>query len=204
VLANFVLLGLTFHSERFWAVLRPFLYLAAAAETRDLLVRLARARSLRRLPAAGLAALCTLAVVRFALTASDHLRLGTATAGERRSFAILADRTPARAVIVSDLSAQVALYAGRRAVRLPPQPDQLLELCALRGIDHVLFGPRLGEAGYDARGLPASARPYRRYAGFRESARFQAFFAPAARLPGGATLYRRRAAGGAAGVQSAP
>ena len=109
------------------------------------------------------------------------------------SFEELARRTPAVAVVASDLSERVALYARRRALRLPLRPAQFLALHADHlPVDYVLLSPAIAGLRAPAGGTRLHQRYRRRYLRLVASPEFDAAYALVAPLPDGSLLFARR------------
>jgi hypothetical protein len=193
--ANFAALCITFHTERFYAVPRVLLVVAAVCELALAAERGTATPTRRRLVAACAATLALLAVARYAGLAREYAERAPrpSAAPEPRAWALLARDLPPGAIVASDQSERVALHAGRRSVRIPLDPAQLLELDEryLR-IDYVVLGPAIEGLGTPRQRVPIAYRKYRAWAGFTRSPAFERRFRRERRLPNGLVVYARR------------
>jgi hypothetical protein len=192
--ANFGVMAFSFHTERFYTVPRALLTLAAVCEFALLAAR-APASPWRRNAARVLAmATALFAVARFGMLLSEQRGRPERPPSDRRAYALLTRELRPGAIVASDVSERVALHAQRRSVRLPLDPEQLLELDAeLLRIDHLVLGPVIERLGERQRRVPIPYRKYRAWSGFAESPEFQQRFERVRELPNGLVLYTRRA-----------
>jgi hypothetical protein len=144
--ASFVAVSFAFHSPRFYDPLRSLPYLLLLAGTA------AAVRWVHRtIPTLTPWRTGMFIVLLAAGTFAPEIREGPLP-GRYRSvkpvrtevLATLPTRLPSGTVVVSDLSAKVAIHAGMRTIRLPQEPEDLFTLDSEYGlVDAILLSPRV-------------------------------------------------------------
>ncbi len=176
LLANFFLVSLIYHRQRYYDTMIPLLIIVLVQRVGWMLGRIRPAAG-HRASRAVFVLLLILAGGRLFATLAEHRSFPGAVDADLRSYEILRDLIGEGSVVISDLSAEVVLYNGNRTVRLPAHPEQILEIDAgYLPLDNVLISQRF-------------LRP--RYRSFIESEDFLSRFELEARLPNEALLFRK-------------
>ncbi len=126
-LANFLMVSTTYHRPRYYETLFAFLVIVLARRIWWLVEWLSSRRptTAKRWQTVAAALLFTLAGARAVATWADH---ATRQPASDLPFRALAEMTSSEDVIVSDLSLEITLHNGNRTVRLPSNPDDVLEI----------------------------------------------------------------------------
>ncbi len=180
VLANFFLVSTTYHKPRYYEAVTPFLIIILIARFWWLIGLLGRRATMARHRAAPIffVLLLVLGAVRGLTTFIEHKTVPDRDPADRRSFEVLRQTLDAQAVIISDLSLEITLFTGRRTVRTPRDPLEVLEIDRdFIAIDAVVLSPRIR----------------RRYRRLLESEAFRRRYGVREELPNGASFYRRSA-----------
>lgn len=191
---TFLLFCVVFHLPRFYAPLRPLLYVGASAAVFESCRRVLPQNwgALRYAPAA-LLALAMAIQGGFVHEAANRPRdpdtqhFPPVQPFDRLAFEAIAETVPEEAVIASDMSTEIAALSQRRTLRLPHSPEDLGRIDAeYMQIDWLVLGRRVLTwrqvySGYGA------------WAGHAASAEFAGSHRLEGELPNGWRLYRRRA-----------
>ncbi len=182
---NFFTVSLAFPLDRFFLPTRPLLCLMAAGCLATL-IRLITAHSpwVRR----GVAAL---ALGALAIPAFQAVARHQESPRRVASLEGVLEVCEPGSVIASDLSHRIALETPHRALRLPANPEELLEIDQeyLR-LDYVLLSAKLMTGAKTKK--EAHFNAFETYRKFVRSSEFRSRYEEVPDLPGNTTLFRRR------------
>jgi 4-amino-4-deoxy-L-arabinose transferase-like glycosyltransferase len=189
ILSTIFVISLTVYSVRSYVMFRPLVTLIAITELLLLIERFVPSPYLRN---ALLGVLVLLAAYQLLVTLSDHQAIpAPISAFDQKAYQIVDRKTGPEALIASDISEQVSLLADRRALRLPADPSELLQIDRdYISVDYVLLSKNLLEsnAAEDESGYHET---YSDYLAFASSPAFLRVFQLDERLPNGSVLYRK-------------
>ena len=189
---NFVVCGMVFHCARFYVIFRPLIFVVAINAMFCLLKGINAHGYPRALKPAGIGLLVLLGLFKLYCVVSEHKAVPERGRGDLAFYESLAGSIGEDCVIASDISYKVSLYAGRRSVRLPADPNDLLEIDnKYLPIDYVLLSHRIVSPPTDMTNTSAAIRRYRRYAEFATSQNFRNKYQIAARQPLGILFVKR-------------
>ncbi|MEM7581919.1 MAG: glycosyltransferase family 39 protein [Acidobacteriota bacterium] len=175
LLANFFLVCLIYHRQRYYDTMIPLLIIVLVQRLVWLMDGILPAA--RRWQQGVLLVLLALSVGRLGHTLNEHAAAPGVPEADRQTYARLDQLIADDRVVLSDLSGQVTLYNGNRTVRTPANPREILEIDAdYLTIDYVLISQRFMRPAYEV---------------FLASPEFLERFEPSASLPNGALLFRK-------------
>ncbi len=189
---SFVAVSLAFHSARFYDPLRSLPYLLLLAGTAAALGWVHR-----NIPTLTPWRTGLIIALLAAATFAPEIREGPLPSRYRRVRAVrdepiasLSTRLPAGTVVVSDVSAMVAIHAGMRTIRLPQEPDDLFTLDREYGlVDAVVLSRRVFSDDESDRTVFAN---YYKYSDVVDSPAFQSHWEEVEPVAGGLRLFIRR------------
>ncbi|HEX6302975.1 MAG TPA: hypothetical protein VFZ76_02230, partial [Anaerolineales bacterium] len=112
---------------------------------------------------------------------------------DQRTYEILARKTGEDALIASDISEHISMFAARPSLRLPAEPAELLLIDRdYIHVDFVLLSKDLSSGGSVEDDDPGYHETYQDYVAFTASPEFLALYRLEERLPNGSVLYRRK------------
>ena len=180
-LANFFMVCTTYHRPRYYETLIPFIIVLMSRRTWWLIEMILpwRGPRAKRWAAVVVGSIFLLGGYRVFTTFRDHARYAASQPHADPSFPELAEITGPEDVIASDLSLEITVHNGNRTVRLPAEPDDLLEIDReYLALDCLVISEHV-----------ARRHPYE---GFLESERFQQNFRQTERLSNGARVFCKR------------
>jgi hypothetical protein len=191
IIATFLLISLTVYSVRSYLMFRPLIYIVALAEIDSLLRRIRPPVAFVRLVPALLA---LLAIWQFGAALAAHRSSRPAeSVHDENAYAALRAKLDRQAVVAADISEKISLRAGVRTVRLPAEPQELLEIDRdYLPIDYVLFSKDLWNSSLADASETSYHETYPDYVDFAASDPFLETFTFAERLPNGAMLFRKK------------
>ena len=190
ILATFFLVSLTVYSVRSYLVFRPLILILAASEIVRLLESALRSPALRKVI---IILILVMGVVRLGQLAVEHRnRPSLYSFFEYRTYQMLTREFDPHSLVASDISEQLSLYTGRRTLRLPADPQELLAINQeYLPVDYVLISKDLW-TGSSAVDEPNYHETYQDYLPFIESTEFLSAYNFDTRLPNGAILFIRK------------
>ncbi len=189
VFVNFIVVSLTFPSERFYVIFYPPIIILFFQEL-FFLLRWVISQQRRKLLFSILAFLIAIGLIRFTFSVINTQNDPPYAAIEQRSYEILSDLTDPQCVIASDICHKITLYNGNRTVRLPSKPEELLEISHVYlPIDYVVFSESIIHAHPSNR--PSLFETYGNYRSFRKSKEFLEEFEFVRKLFNGAEVYQK-------------
>lgn len=195
ILATFVVISLTVYSVRSFVMFRPLLLIIGSyALTRLLDGNLRRPR----VRIAIYALLILLAAYQLTSLAVEHKNSTPPISQfDQRTYEILSRKTGEDALIASDISEQISLFAERRTLRLPADPEDLFRIDGdYIPVDFVLLSRNLSTGGSVEDDDPGYHETYHDYVAFTASPEFLDLYSLEERLPNGSVLYRKVAPDG--------
>jgi 4-amino-4-deoxy-L-arabinose transferase-like glycosyltransferase len=191
ILATFLLISLTVYSVRSYVMFRPLIIMIGINEIIALIRRTFASRTIR----IGISTLLLLlAGYMLVSAASDHRDIPAPLSQfDQKAYDILNGRTEEGSLIGSDISEQVSLFTGRRTLRLPAEPAELLEIdMEYIQVDYVLLSRDLMIGSYAEDNDPGYHETYQNYEEFSRMPEFLDVYFLDERLPNGSLLFRRK------------
>jgi 4-amino-4-deoxy-L-arabinose transferase-like glycosyltransferase len=190
IVATFAVISLTVYSVRSYVMFRPLLLIVGGYALLGLLDRTFQPGGLRSL-LYGL--LILVAGYQLASAALDHKNsLPPFSQFDQRSYEFITRQTGEDALIASDISEQISLFAGRRTLRLPAEPAELLSIDRdYIAVDFVLLSKDLSSGGSIEDDDPGYHETYQDYVAFTSSPEFLERYRLEEHLPNGSVLYQR-------------
>jgi 4-amino-4-deoxy-L-arabinose transferase-like glycosyltransferase len=191
ILANFLTVSLVLFYDRFFEFLYPFIIVIALQEGYLLLQAAIPARGRTAALKAVTVLLLVAGLVRAREVSMRYAGSQPMESADAATFQILADLIEPDSVVASDISHKITLYDDLLTVRLPVNPDELLDISQnYLPIDYVVFSSKITDA--DPRTHSTMFGNYTGYQGFMRSAAFLQNYELVRKLPNGAVLYRQR------------
>lgn len=190
ILATFLLISLTVYSVRSYVMFRPLIIMIGINEIIFLIRRTFASRTIH----IGISTLLLLLAGYMLVTATiDHKVIPAPLSQfDQKAYEILNRRTEEGALIASDISEQVSLFTGRRTLRLPAEPAELLEIdMEYIQVDYVLLSRDLMIGSYAEDNDPGYHETYQNYEDFSTRPEFLEIYSLDERLPNGSLLFRR-------------
>jgi hypothetical protein len=192
LLLTFLLISLTVDSVRYYLLFRPLILVVAFSE---LFFFISRRTSL---PAVLLTALPLITLgtglIWLAVQVYQHTVLPPVQSRfALRTYEALREKASRETVIASDISERISLFTGARTIRLPDDPNDLLEIDReFLQVDYVLFSRDLSRTDPAGKDSEEEAGLYLDYLDFVEKPEFLEQFSFDEELPHGELLYKRR------------
>ena len=191
ILATFLLISLTVYSVRSYVMFRPLIVIMGTNE----LIMLLRSTFGFRSIQVGLSTLLVLLAGYLLVSATiDHKDIPAPLSQfDQKTYDIVNRRTEEGSLIASDISEQVSLFTGRRTLRLPAEPAELLEIdTEYIQVDYVLLSRDLMIGSYAEDNEPGYHETYQDYEEFSTKPEFLDVYFLDERLPNGSLLFRRK------------
>jgi hypothetical protein len=191
ILATFLLISLTVYSVRSYVMFRPLIVIMGTNE----LIMLLRSTFAFRSIQVGLSTLLVLLAGYLLVSATiDHKDIPAPLSQfDQKTYDIVNRRTQEGSLIASDISEQVSLFTGRRTLRLPAEPAELLEIdTEYIQVDYVLLSRDLMIGSYAEDNEPGYHETYQDYEEFSTMPEFLDVYFLDERLPNGSLLFRRK------------
>ena len=182
ILANFLVLGLGRHEPRFYIICRPFVLIVGLVSFVGIISSMLKQK---RMVLKGLTiCLFIFGFVQFSLSAVTYRHMPSNYSVDIESYTMVAESAPAESIIASDASYKVSLHATRRALRLPTNPKELLEINEKYiSVDFVLL------TGCSV--VPGSEEGHSTYCRFVSTPEFLSVFKLIKQLPNGALFFKK-------------
>ncbi len=175
-LINFLIVCVIYHRQRYYDILIPFLVIVIVRRIWWLIELAAPFRS-RVTGYSILVLLFVAAAVRATSTLVEHASLPAADPLDARSYQELSELVGDDSIVASDVSAKVTLFNGNRSVRLPNDPEEILEINQRYiALDYVLASEGFQRPGFRT---------------FTQSEGFRSQYHLVRRLPNRSLLYKR-------------
>jgi len=191
ILATFLLISLTVYSVRSYVMFRPLIVIMG---TNELIILLRSTFAFRPIQV-GLNTLLVLLAGYLLVSATiDHKDIPAPLSQfDQKTYDIVNRRTQEGSLIASDISEQVSLFTGRRTLRLPAEPAELLEIdTEYIQVDYVLLSRDLMIGSYAEDNEPGYHETYQDYEEFSTKPEFLDVYFLDERLPNGSLLFRRK------------
>jgi hypothetical protein len=191
ILGTFLLISLTVYSVRSYLMFRPLIYIVALAEIDWLLSRIRPNVIPARLV---IVLLALIAIWTFGTSIVTHKsNRPSESVHDANTYAVLRAKVGSEAVVAADISEKISLHVGSRTVRLPAEPEELLEIDQVYlPIDYILFSKDLWNSSLADETETSYHETYADYVDFASSTRFLETFTFDQRLPNGAILFRKK------------
>jgi hypothetical protein len=196
LLLNFLAVSPAIHLRRFYDPFRPLLILggvlALAEFCRSIELPERSARAEQHLLSLLLFASLAQGAAVLTYRHDDSSRLDA----ERPAYDSLGSLVPPDAVVASDASEKVSLLTDRRAIRLPYNPPELLEIHEdYLDLDYILLSPKVFQPPAEKRGSSTLFATYEAYGPFSRSKPFLERYRMVSQGADGSVLYASRSVG---------
>ena len=190
LMATFLLVCLTVFSARYYLPFHPVIILLGIAWLFKLLDRLTLATTGQWVILVGMILIASL---QFFHAVQMHKNSPPDQSDfDQEAYAQVLRTVPADALIATDISERTSFFTGRRTLRLPSDPAELLEIDQIYlQVDFVLISKGLNQGGTGDPAEPGYHETYTAYIPFVDSPEFLERFTLKRRLANGATLYQR-------------
>lgn len=189
---TFILISLTVDSVRYYLLFRPLILTIAFSELYFIFFRRSGDASL--LSKWLIFLIMGIGVTQLVVNVYQHTKLPPVQSRfELRTYETLRSKTNRETLIASDISERISLFAGTRTLRLPAEPQELLEINReYLPVDYVLFSRELSQASQAEGETEEEAGLYRDYLDFVNEPAFLEQFAFDEKLPNGELLFKRK------------
>jgi 4-amino-4-deoxy-L-arabinose transferase-like glycosyltransferase len=191
-LLTFILISLTVDSVRYYLLFRPLILAIAFGELYFLILSRSGGSSL--LIKGVILLILGIGVTRLVVNVYQYTNLPPVQSRfALRTYESLRDKTSRETLVASDISERVSVFVGTRTLRLPADPQELLEINReYLPVDYVLFSRELSQAGLAGEEAEDEAGLYRDYLDFVDEPAFLEQFSFDEKLPNGELLFKRK------------
>lgn len=191
LMSNFLIMCPTLMERRFNQILHPFIVILTAGYVFLLIETTTRGIGRRITRATIYLAVLLIAATHCAKRFADHRHMPMGRRGLGGICEAIADRSTEHGIVASDISHKISLHCGIPTVRLPGEPEELLEISDKHvPIDHIVFTPRVLKDR--PRAMQSFWETYDTYPAFIRTREFVDRYEPLTTLPNGVAIFRRR------------